>query len=65
MDVGPWLPRKLAAILAHRSEVERGAAPGRIAALPPAVQREVLSTEWYIRRDLTPPRGGSATGLSA
>ncbi|GHF50493.1 PIG-L family deacetylase [Streptomyces sp. NRRL_ISP-5395] len=64
VDVGPWLPQKLAAILAHRSEVERGAAPGRIAALPPAVQREVLGTEWYIRQDLT-PRSGSATELSA
>lgn len=64
VDVDPWLPQKLAAILAHRSEVDRGAAPGRIAALPPAVQREVLGTEWYIRQDLTPP-GGSATELSA
>ncbi|MFI7288500.1 PIG-L family deacetylase [Streptomyces anulatus] len=64
VDVGPWLPQKLAAILAHRSEVDRGAAPGRIAALPAAVQREVVGTEWYIRRELA-PRGGSATGLSA
>ncbi|MFE8910824.1 PIG-L family deacetylase [Streptomyces globisporus] len=64
VDVRPWLPQKLAAILAHRSEVERGAAPGRIAALAPAVQREVLGTEWYIREDLG-RRGGSATELSA
>ncbi|MEU2409470.1 hypothetical protein ABZ609_34970, partial [Streptomyces rubiginosohelvolus] len=64
VDVRPWLPQKLAAILAHRSEVERGAAPGRIAALTPAVQREVLGTEWYIREDLG-RRGGSATELSA
>lgn len=64
VDVGPWFPQKLAAILAHRSEVERGAAPGRIAALPAAVQREVLGTEWYIRHDLA-PRSGSATKLSA
>ncbi|MFI1223655.1 MULTISPECIES: PIG-L family deacetylase [unclassified Streptomyces] len=64
VDVGPWLPQKLAAILAHRSEVARGAAPGLIAALSPAVQREVLGTEWYIRQDLA-LRGGSATELSA
>ncbi len=64
VDVRPWLPQKLAAILAHRSEVERGAAPGRIAALPPAVQRGVLGTEWYIREDLE-RWGGSATELSA
>ncbi|MFE9301120.1 PIG-L family deacetylase [Streptomyces sp. NPDC006856] len=64
VDVRPWLPQKLAAILAHRSEVERGAAPGRIAALTPAVRREVLGTEWYIRESLA-RRGGSATELSA
>ncbi|MGC4925273.1 PIG-L family deacetylase [Streptomyces cyaneofuscatus] len=64
VDVAPWLPQKLAAILAHRSEVERGAAPGRIAALPPEVQRQVLSTEWYIREDLV-PRGAADTSLTA
>ncbi|MEU7345190.1 hypothetical protein ABZ778_14935 [Streptomyces bacillaris] len=52
VDVTPWLPRKLAAILAHRSEVVRGAAPGRIAALSPADQHRALGTEWYIRREL-------------
>ncbi|WP_432111945.1 PIG-L family deacetylase [Streptomyces sp. YPW6] len=64
VDVRHWLPQKLAAILAHRSEVERGAAPGRIATLTPAVRREVLGTEWYIRESLA-RRGGSATELSA
>lgn len=64
VDVAPWLPQKLAAILAHRSEVERGAAPGRIAALPPEVQHQVLSTEWYIRQDLS-PRGAADTSLTA
>ncbi|WP_404829815.1 hypothetical protein [Streptomyces arboris] len=54
VDVAPWLPQKPAAILAHRSEVERGAVPGRIAALPPDVQRRVLGTEWYIREDPVP-----------
>lgn len=64
VDVGPWLHQKLAAILAHRSEVERGAAPGRIAALPPDVQRRILGTEWYIRRDLV-LRGAAETALRA
>ncbi|MFJ9884606.1 PIG-L deacetylase family protein [Streptomyces sp. NPDC091287] len=49
---------------AELAEVDRGAAPGRIASLPAAVQREVLGTEWYIRRDLA-PRNGSATALTA
>lgn len=50
IDVGPWLETKVAAILAHASEVERGAAPGIIGALSPADRRRVLSTEWFIRR---------------
>ncbi|MFD5683346.1 PIG-L family deacetylase [Streptomyces bacillaris] len=64
VDVTPWLPRKLAAILAHRSEVARGAAPGRIAALPPDDRHRALSTEWYIRQDLT-LRGSTDTALRA
>ncbi|MFD3969885.1 PIG-L family deacetylase [Streptomyces cyaneofuscatus] len=64
VDVAPWLPQKLAAILAHRSEVARGAAPGRIAALPPDVQHQVLRTEWYIRQDLA-LRGAADTSLTA
>jgi N-acetyl-1-D-myo-inositol-2-amino-2-deoxy-alpha-D-glucopyranoside deacetylase len=48
----------------HPDHVHARAAPGRIAAPPPAVQREVLGTEWYIRQDLA-PRGGSAAELSA
>ncbi|MFF4136779.1 PIG-L family deacetylase [Streptomyces mirabilis] len=35
VDVGPWMERKIAAVLAHRSEVDRGALPGVIAALSP------------------------------
>ncbi|MGI5472875.1 PIG-L deacetylase family protein [Streptomyces sp. CA-132043] len=49
VDVGPWLERKVAAVLAHRSEVERGAAPGVIAGLQPSEQQRLLGTEWYIR----------------
>lgn len=40
---------KIAAVLAHRSEVERGALPGLIAALPPDARERLLATEWYIR----------------
>ena len=49
LDVTPWLERKVAAVLAHHSEVERGALPGLVAGLPPAAQEKLLSTEWYIR----------------
>ncbi|MFF9806888.1 PIG-L deacetylase family protein [Streptomyces coeruleorubidus] len=52
VDVIPWLDRKIAAVLAHRTEVERGAAPGLIAALPGPERERLLGTEWYIRHDL-------------
>ncbi|EPH41368.1 PIG-L deacetylase family protein [Streptomyces aurantiacus] len=51
VDVGPWLEQKISAILAHRSEVERGALPGRLASLAPAERARLLSTEWYVRHD--------------
>ncbi|MGE9692552.1 PIG-L deacetylase family protein [Streptomyces sp. NRRL F-5630] len=47
LDVGPWRERKLAAILAHASEAERGAAPGRIAAMAAETRGRLLGTEWY------------------
>ncbi|MBN0042559.1 PIG-L family deacetylase [Streptomyces actuosus] len=53
LDVGPWLERKIAAILAHRSEVERGALPGVIAGLSPEARRRLFGTEWYICHALT------------
>ncbi|MEU3899830.1 PIG-L deacetylase family protein [Streptomyces sp. NPDC045251] len=49
VDVRPWLDRKVAAVLAHRSEVERGALPGVIAKLAPQVRERLLGTEWFIR----------------
>ncbi len=49
IDVTPWLDRKVAAVLAHRTEVERGALPGLVASLPPHTRQELLATEWYIR----------------
>ncbi|TPQ17780.1 PIG-L family deacetylase [Streptomyces sporangiiformans] len=57
IDVGPWLEQKLSAVLAHRTEVERGALPGRIAGLTPAARERLLSTEWYIRHG---PASGAA-----
>ncbi|MEU9188990.1 PIG-L family deacetylase [Streptomyces sp. NPDC048484] len=51
VDVGPWLERKVAAVLAHRTEVERGAVPALIAGLPASDRALLLSTEWYIRHD--------------
>ncbi|MEK2478010.1 PIG-L family deacetylase [Streptomyces noursei] len=51
VDVTPWLEQKLGAVLAHRTEVERGALPGRIAGLPPADRARLLSTEWYIHHE--------------
>ncbi|MCM0622282.1 PIG-L deacetylase family protein [Nocardioides bruguierae] len=49
LDVRPWLPAKVAAVLAHRSEVERGGAPGVVAALDPQQRSVALGTEWYSR----------------
>ncbi|MFE2376772.1 PIG-L family deacetylase [Streptomyces sp. NPDC059398] len=54
VDVGPWLEQKVGALLAHRSEVRRGALPGRLAMLTPADRARLLSTEWYVRDDPRP-----------
>ncbi|GAA0448332.1 PIG-L family deacetylase [Streptomyces olivaceiscleroticus] len=62
VDVSPWLEQKIAAVLAHRSEVERGAAPGVIAGLPPAEQARLLATEWYLRHA---PVGTAVAGTGA
>ncbi|MCX4751539.1 PIG-L family deacetylase [Kitasatospora sp. NBC_01287] len=64
VDVGPWVEQKVAAILAHRTEVARGAAPGRVAALSAAVRARVLGTEWYIRHEPV-PRTAPRTELTA
>jgi N-acetyl-1-D-myo-inositol-2-amino-2-deoxy-alpha-D-glucopyranoside deacetylase len=49
VDVSAWYEAKWAAIQAHVSEVERGAAPGLFAALPEETRRRLLGTEWYLR----------------
>lgn len=50
LDVTPWLDTKVAAILAHRSEADRGALPGLVRALSAEARAELLSTEWFSRR---------------
>lgn len=49
LDVRPWLTTKLAAIAAHRSEVERGALAARIARMTSAEQEALLGVEFYAR----------------
>lgn len=52
LDVTPWLDAKVTAVLAHRSEVGRGALPGVIAQLSAADRARLLATEWYACRAL-------------
>ncbi len=54
VDVSPWLEQKVTAILARRSEVDRGALPGLVAGLSATAREQRLATEWFIRRPLTP-----------
>jgi N-acetyl-1-D-myo-inositol-2-amino-2-deoxy-alpha-D-glucopyranoside deacetylase len=58
VDVTTWLDKKIDAILAHRSEVQRGALPGLVDRLPPNARADLLSTEWYICWEL--PLTGAA-----
>jgi N-acetyl-1-D-myo-inositol-2-amino-2-deoxy-alpha-D-glucopyranoside deacetylase len=60
LDVTPELAAKVAAILAHRSEVERGAVPGLVAAAAPEARAALLSTEWFIRFSPGPTAVGPA-----
>ncbi|MFB7420250.1 PIG-L family deacetylase [Streptomyces sp. NPDC056121] len=53
VDVGPWLEQKIAAVLAHRSEAERGALPGLIAGLSPHARKRLFGIEWFIRHTST------------
>ena len=47
LDVTPWLQTKVDAVLAHRSEVERGALPGLVASMSPEARTTLLGTEHY------------------
>ncbi|MFE7287651.1 PIG-L deacetylase family protein [Streptomyces noursei] len=64
VDVRPWLAQKIGAVLAHRSEVERGALPGRLARMAPAERERLLATEWYVRHDLGSGSAGGQTELT-
>ena len=55
LDVTPWLETKVAAVLAHRSEVQRGALPGLIAGMARDARAMLLGTEWYLRGGAHPP----------
>ena len=60
----PWLDAKVAAVLAHRSEVQRGALPGLIAGMTRDARATLLATEWYLRDGAHSPetsRGGTFT----
>lgn len=58
VEVSPWLEQKWAAILAHRSEVERiRALPAILSRLSADGRRRILATEWYTRLDIRPTAG--------
>ncbi|MEV7617427.1 PIG-L family deacetylase [Streptomyces sp. NPDC089799] len=50
VDVHPWVERKWAAVLAHRSEAARHPSlPSLLAGLPVAARERILGTEWFLR----------------
>ncbi|NUP82717.1 MAG: hypothetical protein HOV96_34780 [Nonomuraea sp.] len=49
LDVSKWSERKWAAMLAHESEVERGASMTMLTALPERARARMLANEWYRR----------------
>ncbi|MFI6333646.1 PIG-L deacetylase family protein [Streptomyces sp. NPDC050535] len=64
VDVSPWLERKVAALLAHRTEVARGAAPALVAGLPESDRERLLGTEWFIRHSPAVSTGAVRTDLT-
>ncbi|MFG2292291.1 PIG-L deacetylase family protein [Streptomyces sp. NPDC048603] len=53
VDVRPWLDRKWAAVLAHRSEAGRHPSlPSLLAGLPSAARERIIGTEWFLRHGL-------------
>ena len=64
LDVTPWLETKVAAVLAHRSEVQRGALPGLVAGMARDARATLLGTEWYLRAGAhSPETAGSEHSL--
>ncbi|MFI6175966.1 PIG-L family deacetylase [Nonomuraea sp. NPDC051191] len=49
IDVSRWSERKWAAMLAHESEVGRGASMTMLTGLPERARAQMLSNEWYRR----------------
>ncbi|MGA5819918.1 PIG-L deacetylase family protein [Kitasatospora sp. NPDC094028] len=65
VDVLPWVPTKLAAILAHRSQVERERPlPGILARLPEPERNRIIGTEYFTRIHVR-PTASRATALTA
>lgn len=60
VDIGPWLQTKTEAVLAHRSEVQRGALPAQLGACDPRTRRRLFGTEHFLRHPLghLPATGG-------
>lgn len=53
VDISRWLGCKTEAVLAHRSEVQRGALPALVGDLDPRTRRELFGTEHFLRHPLT------------
>ncbi|MFI7113046.1 PIG-L family deacetylase [Nonomuraea sp. NPDC050227] len=49
IDVSRWSERKWAAMLAHESEVQRGASMTMLTGLPERARAQMLANEWYRR----------------
>ncbi|WP_406690952.1 PIG-L family deacetylase [Saccharopolyspora sp. ID03-671] len=52
VDIAAWLGVKTAAVLAHRSEVRRGALPAQLGGLDPEARRALFGTEHFLRHPL-------------
>ncbi|MFF4990298.1 PIG-L family deacetylase [Streptosporangium saharense] len=61
LDVGPWVERKLAAMRAHESEIERGASLNMLLSLPDDLRALALGNEWYRRLSHTGPKESALT----
>ncbi|WP_405806099.1 PIG-L family deacetylase [Streptomyces sp. NBC_01187] len=62
VDIAAWGERKWEALCAHTTEVERGGGVTLLTSLPEDLRRRLLTTEWYVRRELTP--AAAALGLA-
>lgn len=58
VDIRRWLERKTEAVLAHRSEVQRGALPALVGELDPHTRGQLFGTEHFLRHPVTHPGTG-------